>query len=897
MEKDKTKPCSKCDDSSQVTTRSMAKKRKAKAASTNTQAPKCRHASGCFQQTENPGQIITRSMKGKQLLTKTRGDTVAKLDTKSEQAPGSSSQCSATSTARLLQTTHSSVQETTRSPGKRKLADDNSGQEPKAKRIDTRDRQGRKQLRTGRVQKRPKQDRTGRVQQRPKQDRTGRVQQRPTQDRTGRVQDRRGRVQQRPKQDRTGRVQDRSGRIQDRSGRIQDRSARVQDKSCQIRPNRSAENKQCYQLRKRTMTFATSDQLSRAVKFNKQTNDGPAFECLICDKTFFLKGVRNIESDELLSMLETAVEQSGRNFDMQHFLADVVIDENVFVCINCHDKLKKQQVPGTAVVNNMFLPKRPKELQLSELEETLIAKTLLFAKIMRLPTSRMPGIVDRIVNIPIQSKDIEDNVLTLPRDPEQANIVTVQLKRKKEYKSSVYDGYVRPDVLTKALKLLQTQGNHLYSDITVNEGYTLPVTECDKDANTETSDTLKNYDDFEKLLRDEADYRQNDPVAKFQSQDNGTSVLINMNPDVDLIVNTTKKNKLINNDNGVFVLAPGEGKVPTNFLRDREWDLKAFPTLHSEGKFGLDQHREISLSDQKYFVQRLLNKDQRWSKNTPFVFAALHHVELQQLEGAINVSFRKGKVQKETGGHAKVISVEEGHKVFSKIKGSAKYWQNAKAELMARVESLGPFTFFFTLSCPDKRWPEVFATMKSREGAEVEFQCGTEDYDSDKPSFEQGEILINGEPTDKAVQSESLHEMVKNDVLPVVRIFDNKLTNVIKHIIMGPGNPMNITKYTYRVEFQARGMPHAHGVLWSDTDDPGTKQALANISEGAFEIGDDSYEKAVNFIDKHISCDTSPTDTDLAEIVQFKYITILNPVAGRKVNAGSPFQGSLQTEP
>ena len=31
---------------------------------------------------------------------------------------------------------------------------------------------------------------------------------------------------------------------------------------------------------------------------------------------------------------------------------------------------------------------------------------------------------------------------------------------------------------------------------------------------------------------------------------------------------------------------------------------------------------------------------------------------------------------------------------------------------------------------------------------------------------------------------------------------------------MGGGNPMNVDKYSYKTEFQARGAGHIHGTIW-----------------------------------------------------------------------------------
>ena len=45
--------------------------------------------------------------------------------------------------------------------------------------------------------------------------------------------------------------------------------------------------------------------------------------------------------------------------------------------------------------------------------------------------------------------------------------------------------------------------------------------------------------------------------------------------------------------------------------------------------------------------------------------------------------------------------------VFGKIPGTPQYWKIFRNELFARMEQLGPFHFFFTLSAAEMRWPEV----------------------------------------------------------------------------------------------------------------------------------------------------------------------------------------------
>ena len=86
-------------------------------------------------------------------------------------------------------------------------------------------------------------------------------------------------------------------------------------------------------------------------------------------------------------------------------------------------------------------------------------------------------------------------------------------------------------------------------------------------------------------------------------------------------------------DDDRFSIAPGEGKHPSNILEERDWDLKSFPCLHPDGKSSLHSERPVKLSEQDYFVQRIMNRDQRFASNPAYVFAACSYIEKKQIEG------------------------------------------------------------------------------------------------------------------------------------------------------------------------------------------------------------------------------------------------------------------------
>ena len=120
------------------------------------------------------------------------------------------------------------------------------------------------------------------------------------------------------------------------------------------------------------------------------------------------------------------------------------------------------------------------------------------------------------------------------------------------------------------------------------------ITNITKNKKTK-NDEIKEYsEDVE--MDDEQHYIKNDPIRKFQFDHNMSTCLTNKFPE--MLVTDDGEDVMDDED---FSFASGEGKTPTNILMDRDWDIKAWPTLHPDGKFGLHHKRHVNLTDQNYF--------------------------------------------------------------------------------------------------------------------------------------------------------------------------------------------------------------------------------------------------------------------------------------------------------
>ena len=187
---------------------------------------------------------------------------------------------------------------------------------------------------------------------------------------------------------------------------------------------------------------------------------------------------------------------------------------------------------------------------------------------------------------------------------------------------------------------------------------------------------------MEIAMEQEEEDIQDDPVRRQHFNYNEYSTLVNGHPDIFL---DSEGKQVANLD-----FAPGEGKRPVSFLDQKHWDIKSWPMLLPDGKFGLSHERKVKLTRQNYFQQRLLNVDDRFAKTPGYLFGAMSMVEADRLRANANLTGMKGKKNMGPGGHV-TYQLEDPCSVFEKIKGTPKYWQRARYEIIAKLENIGPF--------------------------------------------------------------------------------------------------------------------------------------------------------------------------------------------------------------
>ena len=80
-------------------------------------------------------------------------------------------------------------------------------------------------------------------------------------------------------------------------------------------------------------------------------------------------------------------------------------------------------------------------------------------------------------------------------------------------------------------------------------------------------------------------------VERYQVMDNVVSCIQVNNPEVDVVVNTSDLPTRVSVKNSAYgasvVLAPGEGQIPSNLMRELYFDVKALPLIHPSKVLGL----------------------------------------------------------------------------------------------------------------------------------------------------------------------------------------------------------------------------------------------------------------------------------------------------------------------
>jgi len=259
---------------------------------------------------------------------------------------------------------------------------------------------------------------------------------------------------------------------------------------------------------------------------------------------------------------------------------------------------------------------------------------------------------------------------------------------------------------------------------------------------------------------------------------------------------------------------------------DSDLDVKAFPELYPTGNNGMrDATREVKIGTSDFLKSRLLNKDAKFRLNINYLFHTFQVQELSNMCHGVAHMLRTVTGVKLTAqafyDRLKEKDGEVQSKMFalmSNLRGSKEYFAKLGLEIKWMIRSLGPPTLFVT--CSTAEWySEAFISYLRKINASV-------------PN----------------IDTMTAAELCVMDPVNVSIHFHKKWKAIFNKLIKAKDTPLfgEVSDHFWRIEYQARGAPHVHLLLW-------IKDAPV--------LGKNSTEEVKAYINSIITCSKPDTES------------------------------------
>ena len=264
--------------------------------------------------------------------------------------------------------------------------------------------------------------------------------------------------------------------------------------------------------------------------------------------------------------------------------------------------------------------------------------------------------------------------------------------------------------------------------------------------------------------------------------------------------------KVITSKMEKICVAPGETGNFENWGKDVFLEEKCFPEKFPYGTGGYlsscvnDPKNDMGFAN--YCINQLMSCDPKFRQDSSYIFFLLLVKELIQLKRCKTTYFRQATRMPNLSRNdvlnldkADISRFNRSYEVFKNVRGTSMYYEQSKKNLMALLRQNGCPTLFLTLSCAEFDWPELL-----REILETVYRKKVSQEDIDSLSASEKNRIIS----ENVVQS-TIHFQKRID----------KIFSLMKYdFFKGDKESYHVSSYFYRIEFQQRGAPHVHSLLW-----------------------------------------------------------------------------------
>ena len=565
--------------------------------------------------------------------------------------------------------------------------------------------------------------------------------------------------------------------------------------------------------------------------FHEAIKEGPEFVCTCCDQLWYRSSVLECKADSY-------------NFELFEdkpstlFITDTKSVENKkWICRTCHNNLKNGKVPTCSKANGMSFPEKPAVLNLTPLEERLIAPRIPFMQIRELPRGHQLSIHGNVVNVPA---DVNTTISMIPRPIDESQTISIKLKKRKGFKGYYMFQTIRPFNVMYAAHYL-TQTSELYRDEGIqlsNEWLNgLPLGNDDEMGNVsycDDNDMIPNDNISTDHDQSGVDINEND----IDSDDEWNEIEERPAGNTDTLLEPADINHWADK---LLTVAPGEGNRPLGIFHDKDSEFLAFPSIFCGKRRCESEDRLVRVHYSDICKWELRSVDRRVAQSVPNIFYKLKKLQIKTIQDTAMISVRKckkkGKAYKAKDFKSEesinnIINLDEGFRVFKNLRGSPPYFEKCKKDLFAMIRQLGYPAWFCSFSAADTRWVHLLKLL--------------------------GKLVENITYTVEDVKNmswEKKSELIQKDPVTCARHFDHMVQLFFNKVLKSEAHPIGeIVDFFYRTEFQQRGSPHIHVLFWVK-DAPDCRSA--------------SNEEITKFVDKYVCCEKH-IDDDLDEFVSYQ---------------------------
>ena len=281
------------------------------------------------------------------------------------------------------------------------------------------------------------------------------------------------------------------------------------------------------------------------------------------------------------------------------------------------------------------------------------------------------------------------------------------------------------------------------------------------------------------------------------------------------------KGKTKENWDEILSVAPSEDQIPRNPFMDLHAEEMTYCNLFG----GKPRSRPLkAVSYHKVCKYELRHKNRRFARHHENLFFKTRKSMIKLLSDLELVSLRK--VVKKNGAKYtakdlkqnkdKILHHDEGYRFLKSLRGSPAYFEKIKKNVFAMMRFHGKPTFFTTFSAAESEWHDLLKVL--------------------------GTVVDQKEYTDQEIDEMTRVEkqrLILADPVTCARHFNHRTHILFKEFFKSSNSPFEMSEFFYRVEFQKRGSPHLHCLIW-------VKDAPIFNKENAAEVA--------AYVDQFVTC-------------------------------------------